>query len=80
MLETVLQGRARRRRGRRAGSPLGPFRTFQVPITDLADLTGLDLAPATAADRFRALTPAADVEPGPSARWRLLTRYADIAL
>ncbi|GAA4315978.1 hypothetical protein [Klenkia terrae] len=51
-----------------------------MPITDLADLTGLDLAPATAADRFRALTPAADVEPGPSARWRLLTRYADIAL
>jgi endonuclease G len=53
--------------------PLGPFRTFQVPITDLADLTGLDLAPATAADRFRALTPAADGEPGSSARWRLLT-------
>lgn len=32
--------------------PLGPFRTFQVPITDIATLTGLDLTALAAADRL----------------------------
>jgi endonuclease G, mitochondrial len=32
--------------------PLGPYRTFQVPISGLEDLTGLDFGPLTAADRF----------------------------
>ncbi|MCU1633020.1 MAG: endonuclease [Micrococcaceae bacterium] len=32
--------------------PLGPFRTFQVPIRDLAALTGLDLAQLIAVDRM----------------------------
>ncbi|WP_421743250.1 DNA/RNA non-specific endonuclease [Cellulomonas sp.] len=30
--------------------PLGPFRTFQVPVADVEDLTGLDLGPLTGAD------------------------------
>jgi endonuclease G len=30
--------------------PLGPFRTFQVPVADVADLTGLDLGELVAAD------------------------------
>ncbi len=32
--------------------PLGPFRTFQVPIRDIASLTGLDFAQLTAVDRM----------------------------
>jgi endonuclease G, mitochondrial len=38
---------------------LGPFRTFQVPVADVAELTGLDLGPLVAADRL---------EPQPAAR------------
>jgi endonuclease G len=32
--------------------PLGPFRTFQVPVTLIAGLAGLDLALLVAADRL----------------------------
>lgn len=32
--------------------PLGPFRTFQVPIRDIATLTGLDLDQLVSADRL----------------------------
>jgi endonuclease G len=32
--------------------PLGPFRTFQVPIRDIAALTSLDLSQLSAADRM----------------------------
>jgi endonuclease G len=32
--------------------PLGPFRTFQVPVHELAKLTGLSLAPLVLADRL----------------------------
>jgi endonuclease G len=32
--------------------PLGPFRTFQTPIRDIADLTGLDLDQMVAVDRM----------------------------
>ncbi|MBG6179990.1 DNA/RNA non-specific endonuclease [Arthrobacter sp. CAN_A1] len=41
--------------GRRAtddAPPLGPFRTFQVPIRDIATLTGLDLAQLIEVDRM----------------------------
>jgi len=37
--------------------PLGPYRTYQVPIADIATLTGLDLGPLVAADRFSVLAP-----------------------
>ncbi|MEV1292553.1 DNA/RNA non-specific endonuclease [Pseudonocardia sp. NPDC049635] len=32
--------------------PLGGFRTFQVPVARIAELTGLDLGPLTGADRM----------------------------
>ncbi|MEJ8282034.1 DNA/RNA non-specific endonuclease [Pseudonocardia spirodelae] len=32
--------------------PLGPFRTFQVPVARIAGLTGLELGPLAAADRM----------------------------
>lgn len=42
--------------------PLGPFRTFQVPIANIAALTGMDLAPLAGADRLAAGVP--DGAPG----------------
>lgn len=51
--------------------PLGPFRTFQVPIAEIATLTGLDLAGLAAVDRLPAgVVPAAGHLP--------LHSYADI--
>ncbi|GAA4288251.1 DNA/RNA non-specific endonuclease [Georgenia daeguensis] len=54
---------AARARAAREGRPppLGPFRTFQVPVRDVEDLTGLDLGPLVAADRL-------PVGPAPAAR------------
>ncbi|GAA3651958.1 AMP-binding protein [Microbacterium marinilacus] len=51
---------------------LGPFRTFQVPVADIAALTGLDLGQLAVAD---VLPPAARAEP-----WRLLSDAGDIRL
>ena len=51
--------------------PLGPFRTFQVPIRDIAALTGLDLQQLTAVDRMPIASklPTARV----TSTWRLRT-------
>ena len=59
--------------------PLGTFRTFQVPVGDIATLTGLDLGPLVAADR---LGDHADVGlPLPVAvTWIRLRTVADIRL
>lgn len=56
--------------------PLGPFRTFQVPIADLADLTGLDLAQPAAVDRYGVV--AAGEDGGD--RWTRLLTYGDITV
>ncbi|GES30064.1 DNA/RNA non-specific endonuclease [Streptomyces angustmyceticus] len=56
-----------------APPPLGAFRTFQVPVTDVAELTSLDLGPLPAAD----LLPAART---PQERWRRLRSLDDIVL
>ncbi|GIG40270.1 DNA/RNA non-specific endonuclease [Cellulomonas phragmiteti] len=39
--------------------PLGPFRTFQVPVADVAELTGLDLGPLAGADVLAVTAPQA---------------------
>lgn len=51
--------------------PLGPFRTFQVPIGDIAALTGLDLTQLAAVDRMpvAAALPSARV----TSAWRELS-------
>lgn len=63
--------------------PLGEFRTFQVPVADVAQLTGLDFGPLPAADLLPpppVPAPAAlGVEP-PVERWQELTAYSDIVL
>lgn len=41
-----------------APPPLGPFRTFQVPVARIGELTRLDLGPLVAADRMPAPEPA----------------------
>lgn len=57
--------------------PLGAYRTFQVPITDVAALTGLDLGDLPAADRYR-LPERARPTAAHVSRWTELTSYADI--
>lgn len=58
-----------------APPPLGPYRTFQAPVYDIAAMTGLDFGMLADADRF--------VRPDrPSARaglWRELSSYEDIS-
>ncbi|WP_144875400.1 DNA/RNA non-specific endonuclease [Microbacterium sp. 1.5R] len=39
--------------GLRAATPLGGFRTFQLPVAEIATLTGIDLGPLTDADVLR---------------------------
>ncbi|MFI1869794.1 DNA/RNA non-specific endonuclease [Streptomyces jumonjinensis] len=53
--------------------PLGAFRTFQVPVVDIAELTLLDLGPLPAVD----LMPPARA---PETRWRRLESHDDIDL
>ncbi|MBD7918492.1 DNA/RNA non-specific endonuclease [Cellulomonas sp. Sa3CUA2] len=53
--------------------PLGPFRTFQVPVADVADLTALDLGPLTAADVLAVTAPQ-------SRAWRELAALAEVDL
>ncbi|MFF2041515.1 DNA/RNA non-specific endonuclease [Kitasatospora sp. NPDC058170] len=63
--------------------PLGAYRTFQVPVHDVAQISGLDLGPLPAVDRLPAppvpAPPAPGAEPGPG-RWRELRRHEDIVL
>jgi endonuclease G len=74
------------RRGLRAGEEVpgpGPFRTFQVPVGDIAELTGLDMGQLAAADRYRVPTAAQDeTVRGARAvrRWRELEGFDDISL
>ena len=56
--------------------PLGPFKTFQVPVRDIADLTGLTVAALLDADILRPATAGA-AQPD---RWIPLTTMPDITL
>jgi endonuclease G len=55
--------------------PLGAYLTFQVPVADVATLTGLDLGPLVAADRL----PAPTVVPTET-RWVRLEHVRDVVL
>ena len=59
---------------------LGGFRTFQVPVADIADLTGLDLGPLVAADRLPDLVPAAAAVDGDVPPWRPVATAGDLLL
>jgi DNA/RNA endonuclease G (NUC1) len=58
--------------------PLGPFRTFQAPVRDIAGLTGLDLGRLAAVDRM----PVAAALPsrGLTSGWRRLEALEDLVL
>jgi endonuclease G len=58
--------------------PLGPFRTFQAPIADVAALTGLDLDQLAAVDRLPALAGQAAPEPGVPAGWVRLSSLEQV--
>jgi endonuclease G len=55
--------------------PLGPFLTYQAPITDIETLTGLGVSILADADRFLPVPTAR-----PSERWNVLTRDTEIQL
>ncbi|MGW6130678.1 DNA/RNA non-specific endonuclease [Cellulomonas sp. NPDC055163] len=59
--------------------PLGPFRTFQVPVRDVETLTRLDLGPLVAADRLATVSTRGS---GPALRagWVPLASARDIRL
>lgn len=68
------------RRGAAEGAPpLGPFRTFQVPVAGVAELTGLDLGQLVGADVLAPL-PTAGRPPGPAADRRPLRALGDVVL
>ena len=61
--------------------PLGPFRTFQVPIADVAALTGVVLDQLALVDRLGA--PVTGVAPPPgqiSTGWKQLGALEDVVL
>jgi len=64
---------------------LGAYLTYQVPVVDIATLTGLDLGPLVEADRMPAPATALpeDLAPGSAAletRWVRLVRVSDVLL
>ncbi|OZF42705.1 endonuclease [Rhodococcus sp. 14-2470-1a] len=63
-------------RANTATPPLGPYRTFQVPVEDIAAATELSMDQLVVADRY-ALQPTARLERG---RWTELASYTDIVL
>ncbi|TSE15992.1 DNA/RNA non-specific endonuclease [Arthrobacter sp. KBS0703] len=58
--------------------PLGPFRTFQAPIRDIAELTGLDLDQLVAVDRMPVATTLGAARVGST--WRELGAAEDLDL
>lgn len=75
-----LEENARRRAVADAPPPLGPFRTFQVPVADVAAVAGLDLGSLVEADVLAPVpvaTPGRTPEP---ALWRELHAWTEITL
>ena len=63
--------------------PLGAYLTYQVPVADVAALTGLDLGPLVAADRLpdRGLVPVDGAGPAVlGERWARLQQSSDVVL
>ena len=66
--------------GTRADGPLGAYRTFQVPVADLAVLTGLQLGDLPALDVLAPVPVPAGVGEVRPDRWRELTGPQDLVL
>jgi endonuclease G len=70
---------------RTTAPPLGAYLTYQVPVVDVATLTGLDLGPLVAADRMPAPATALPVDLARGSavletRWVRLVRASDVRL
>jgi endonuclease G, mitochondrial len=76
----VLADRERERvaAGAVAVPDLGPFRTFQAPVADVAALTGLAMPGLVEADRMA--RPGAVEGPPGAAGWREVTRPGELRL
>lgn len=61
---------------------LGAYRTYQVPVADVAQLAGLDVGPLAAADRLPALLGASKIQRtgGQAPGWRLLASTDDLII
>ncbi|MFJ9824303.1 DNA/RNA non-specific endonuclease [Streptomyces sp. NPDC101160] len=61
--------------GAKAGDPppLGPFRTYQVPVSDVAEITELEFGPLPDVDLMPPMR-------APEERWRRLESYEDILM
>lgn len=57
--------------------PLGPFRTFQVPVAHIAELTGLELSDLVAADRKPTVQ---TIAAGGRSEWNELRTLADASI
>ena len=55
--------------------PLGPFLTFQVPVSDIGAMTGLDVDILAGADRFDVIATGREAP-----RWKLITDGGQISL
>ena len=72
-----LETASTRARATDAPPPLGPYRTFQLPVADVASLTELDLGPLEAADVYVPM-PTASGAPPEHPTWRQLTDPAQL--
>lgn len=61
--------------GRETPPPLGPFLTFQVPVSDIGAMTGLDVDLLADADRFAVIATSREAP-----RWRLITDGGQITV
>jgi endonuclease G len=60
--------------------PLGPYRTYQAPISDIAGLTDLELEQLVAADRFATGTAPHGITDGDHPAWIRLRGRGDLIL
>ncbi len=70
----------RRVRGDDAPPPLGPFRTFQVPVGDVAAVTGLELESLVTADVLEPVPAAVPPRTPSPEHWRELHAWNEITL
>ena len=59
--------------------PLGPFLTYQVPVSDVAEMTGLEFDDLVAADSYTALDPTI-TSPRLEKPWKILEDLSSIVL
>ena len=85
LLDVILSRQQRTVNDGGASPEFGAFLTYQVPLVDIATLTGLNLGPLLPADRLSTTppAPATTLRPGDepvSSRWTPLRQLSDLQL